>query len=159
MSLIKTEDLSRHIHNPQRHFGFICREFDGTDYTLRGLVCGGVLELYCTYIKTMTAYGHKLYVRNLDTYLCGNCGKFFIQTDGRSISPFKGDLENHKNVSELLKRVELAIYGISKRSPYIEWGRTGCEASGCYFSIDYNCGVDLTLHYGDGETKLYQLLK
>ena len=154
MTAVKVVDLGRHIHNPQLQFGFVCRELAGPEYTLEGLVCGGVLHKISSHIEIMASYGYPLHIEDFETYQCCDCKKLYIQGYDRNgcMSSPRGNLmsispESHKVVKAISERVDIRLYAMSvddlKELKAV--------------SVNYNFPGTLLMHYSHGTVESHEL--
>ena len=107
--MIKEDDHSLHVQNPQLSFAFVCRRLVGTDYTLKGLVCGGILHKSADYFKSTCSYGVYLHIEGYPVYRC-NCCEVAFSLDHITGKLVEGHESNQKVLEKVFKLAENMLY-------------------------------------------------
>lgn len=109
--MIKQDDPSRCVDNPQLSFEFVCRRLVGTDYTLKGLVCGGTVTKSRDYDIGQTSYGLALHIKSYPVYECTSCEAVYsINYSTGSLT--EGHSGNEKILDNVANLVQNTLYDV-----------------------------------------------
>ena len=151
--MIKEDDLSLHIHNPQLSFAFVCRRFVGTDYTLKGLVCGGTLTKSLDYYQATSSYGVHLRIEGYPVYNCSCCDASF-SIDHRTGKLVEGHESNQKVLEKIFSLAENMLYFSVYTSVNDLRSKKVSHVSIPFKPVPGDC---LHIHHKDGCVEPYEL--